>query len=86
MIVMTRFLLLLARFVLAAWFGAATLFVIVGVREIRFQQFSPTIRDELVLIRFPAYYACGFTLLGIALVSQALLIARGRRPCSSPAV
>jgi hypothetical protein len=81
MIAMTRSLLLLARFVLSAWFGAATLFVIIGVREIRFPEFHQTIRDQLVLLRFPMYYACGFMLLGIAFVSQALLVARGwRRP------
>lgn len=78
---MSRVLLLLARFVLAAWFGAATLFVIIGVREVRFPAFDSTIRDQLVLLRFPMYYACGFTLLGIALLSQGLLIVRGvRRP------
>lgn len=78
---MTRVLLLLARFVLSAWFGAATLFVIIGVREVRFPEFSPTIRDQLVLLRFPMYYASGFTLLAIGLASQAILIVRGwRRP------
>jgi hypothetical protein len=79
MIAMSRALLLLARFVLSAWFGAATLFVIIGVREVRFPEFSSTIRDQLVLLRFPMYYACGFTLLGIALVSQVILIGRGWR-------
>jgi hypothetical protein len=67
--------------VLSAWFGAATLFVIIGVREVRFAGFSSPIRDQLVLLRFPMYYAAGFTLLGLAFASEALLILRGwRRP------
>jgi hypothetical protein len=78
---MPRALLLLARFALSAWFGAATLFVIIGVREVRFPEFSPTIRDQLVQLRFSMYYAAGFTLLGLGFASQTLLILRGwRRP------
>jgi len=63
---MSRVPLMLARFLLSAWFGAATLFVIIGVREVRFVGFDSAMRDQLVLLRFPAYYACGFTLLGCA--------------------
>ena len=78
---MSRVLLLLSRFTLSAWFGAATLFVIIGVREVRFPEFSSPIRDQLVLLRFPMYYAAGFTLLGLAFVSQVLLILLGwKRP------
>jgi hypothetical protein len=78
---MSRVLLLLSRFTLSAWFGAATLFVIIGVREVRFPEFSSPIRDQLVLLRFPMYYAAGFTLLGLAFASQVLLILRGwKRP------
>jgi len=78
---MSRALLTLARFLLSAWFGAATLFVIIGVREVRFPGFESAVRDQLVLLRFPLYYACGFALLGTALLSLVLLIAAGgRRP------
>jgi hypothetical protein len=50
---MSRCALLFARFLLAAWFGAATLFVIIGVREVSYPGFESAIRDQLVLLRFP---------------------------------
>lgn len=80
---MRRVTLLLARFLLSAWFGAATLFVIIGVREVRYSGFDSTIRDQLVLLRFPLYYAAGFTILGCAAVNLVLLLSWGlRRPAT----
>lgn len=84
---MTRFALMLARFLLSAWFGAAVLFVIIGVREVTHPGFDSLIRDQLVVLRFPTYYACGFTLLGAAAVSlAACLISGSRRPVMSIAL
>ncbi|MBL8851663.1 MAG: hypothetical protein JNG89_18420 [Planctomycetaceae bacterium] len=79
---------MLARFLLSAWFGAATLFVIIGVREVRFPGFDSTIRDQLVLLRFPAYYVCGFAAIGGALLNLMLLLIQGlRRPATyAPAI
>lgn len=76
---MPRVLLMLSRFLLSAWVGAAVLFVIIGVREVRFPGFESVTRDQLVLLRFPMYYVAGFVLLGTALLSQVLLLARGER-------
>lgn len=76
---MSRVPLLLARFLLSAWFGAASLFVIIGVREVRFPGFDPAMLDQLVLLRFPAYYACGFALLGCAALNLVLLLIQGLR-------
>ena len=58
--------LAVCRFSLAAWVGAAILFIVVGIGEIRV--FDSAMRDRLVLIRFPFYYACGFGLVPVALV------------------
>lgn len=76
---MMRVALLLSRFLLSAWFGAAVLFVIIGVREVTHPGFDSLIRDQLALLRFPAYYACGFPLLGGALASLVLCLACGLR-------
>jgi hypothetical protein len=61
--------LTLARFALAAWVGAAALFVVTGVREVTTTDANlatSTVKDALVAVRFPAYYAFGFTLVGLA--------------------
>jgi uncharacterized membrane protein YdcZ (DUF606 family) len=47
------------RFSLSAWFGAALLFVITSVAEQVFPEFTSKIRDQLATIRFPWYYATG---------------------------
>lgn len=65
---MRSVLLILARLASAGWVGAATLFVVSGVRELRSPAFDSVTKDALVLTRFPAYYAFGFVLVGIALV------------------
>ena len=80
---MPRALLLLARFLLSAWFGAAVLFVIIGVGEVTHPGIGSAIRDQLVLIRFPLYYTCGFVTLGGAAASLVLLLGWGlRRPAT----
>lgn len=76
---MARIALLFARFLLSAWFGAATLFVIIGIGEVTYPGFDSATRDQLVVIRFPLYYACGFTVLGGAAVSLVLTLCWGLR-------
>ena len=66
--------LMIARMTLAAWLGAAALFVATSIREVRPRQagfdfeFDPAIRDQLVTLRFPLYYRYGFSLVGTGLV------------------
>ena len=64
---LARIGLFLARFCLSAWIGAATLFVIVGVTEVTRGNFDSTTKDVLVAVRFPAFYACGATLVSLGL-------------------
>lgn len=61
-----HFLLVLLRFCLCAWVGAATLFVITGIREVTSLKFEPVIKNHLAAIRFPAYYFIGFLLVGLS--------------------
>lgn len=49
-----------ARFALSAWVGAAALFVVVGIKEVRGSEFDSVTRDLLVGLRFPSYYTFGF--------------------------
>lgn len=62
---MFRISMALARFALAAWVGAAALFVVTGIREVRAPELDSYVRDVLVGVRFPAYYAFGFALVGL---------------------
>jgi hypothetical protein len=71
--------LAVARLAAAGWVGAATLFVVTAVREVRFPGFDSTTKDQLALLRFPAYYVCGFALVGIAFLG-ALAASLGSRP------
>jgi hypothetical protein len=71
-----HFLLALLRFSLCAWVGAATLFVITGIREVTSLQFEPTTKNHLAAIRFPAFYFVGILLVGIAILCAVAL--RGR--------
>jgi len=66
--VIPRICLTIARFALAAWVGAAVLFVINGVRQVTFPGFDSPTKDQLALIRFPAYYVFGFALVSAATV------------------
>lgn len=69
---MSRFALLIARFASAAWVGAAVLFVINGVQQATSGQFESMTTDQLVVLRFPAYYVMGFSLVGAAWVGAAI--------------
>lgn len=60
------FLLSLLRFSLCAWVGAATLFVITGIREVTSSDIEPATKNILAALRFPAYYVVGFTLVLLA--------------------
>jgi hypothetical protein len=59
--------LAVARLASAAWVGAAMLFVITAVREVRHPGFDSVTKDTLALLRFPAYYAFGFVVVSGAL-------------------
>ncbi len=67
-----RMALFVARVALTAWVGAAVLFVIVGVREVTSPDFSGEVKDRLVSLRFPIFYAAGFALVGTAWISTGL--------------
>lgn len=71
---MNRFLWTVLRFSLCAWVGAATLFVVTGVREVTMTDFDATTKNVLAATRFPAYYAFGFTLVAVAAISALSLI------------
>jgi hypothetical protein len=64
--------LFVARFCSSAWLGAATLFVIVGIREVTRGGFDSATRDMLVTLRFPAYYVTGAILVGAAWLGTCL--------------
>ena len=66
---MNRFLWTVLRFSLCAWVGAATLFVVTGVREVTMTDFDAETKNVLAITRFPAYYAFGFTLVAISVIS-----------------
>ncbi len=66
---MNRFLWTVLRFSLSAWVGAATLFVVTGVREVTMTDFDAATKNVLAATRFPAYYAFGFTLVAAAGIS-----------------
>ncbi|MGE3998773.1 MAG: hypothetical protein AB7I48_01050 [Planctomycetaceae bacterium] len=55
------------RLALSAWIGAATLFVIDGVRLVTADVFGSVERDHIALIRFPPYYLTGATCLAFAI-------------------
>ena len=66
---MAKIGIMLARLSLAAWIGAASLFVVTGVREVTTENpilNNSPVKDALVGVRFPAYYAFGFTLVVIS--------------------
>lgn len=81
---MQRWALFTARTAVTAWVGAAVLFVVVGISEVVHPGFDSMIRDQLVLIRFPWFYRCGFALVIVGLcgtlaASAAELTARGKK-------
>ncbi len=64
-----RFGLAAARLAATAWVGAAALFVVTAVREVTHPGFDSATKDQLALLRFPAYYVFGFALIGVAVVA-----------------
>ena len=62
-VLMRSVCLTIARVCSAAWIGAAVLFVVTSIREQTSPEFDLITRDQLALVRFPAYYACGFGLV-----------------------
>lgn len=76
---LARVCLFTQRIFLAAWVGAAILFVVTSVAEQQFAGFGPGIRNQLALIRFPRYYAFGFAALGVSLLCGVLRVLSGRR-------
>ena len=74
-----RVCLATARLTLTAWVGAAVLFVVIGVQTATSKDDNlnkSKVKDSLVLVRFPTYYAFGFTLVTISGI--ALLAGRNR--------
>jgi hypothetical protein len=78
---MNRFLWTVLRFSLCAWVGAATLFVVTGVREVTMTDFDAATKNVLAATRFPAYYAFGFTLVAVAGTSALCLILINQEVC-----
>jgi hypothetical protein len=62
--------LTVARLAAAAWVGAAVLFVLTALHEVRHPGFDPATKDTLALLRFPTYYAFGFVLVSVALAGS----------------
>lgn len=74
----SRLILTLLRVVLPAWVGAAVLFAINGSAEQRHtfevgEALNGVVRDELAIIRFPAYYSFGFVCVGTSLALTVIL-------------
>jgi len=55
--------LILIRFCLSAWVGAAVIFVVNGVQDVTFKPFDSLIRDQLITLHFPVYYTIAWVLL-----------------------
>lgn len=77
---MLKLFLFLARISITAWLGAATLFVIVTVTEIRSGKLESLVLDTLILLRFPVYYLFTFSLLAVTLMAGIACwsVSRGR--------
>lgn len=57
------------RLLLSAWVGSAVLYVITSVAEQTNTAFDSVVRDQLATVRFPIYYAFGFWILALAVLS-----------------
>ncbi len=69
---MKHSLLTISRYALAAWVGAAVLFVLTSVAEVRSPELDSATKSTLALLRFPYYYAVGFTLVPVAMICEVL--------------
>lgn len=67
MITLSKLSLCVSRLALSAWIGAAVLFVVVGVAEVKSPLFTSTVKDQLAVLRFPLFYAAGFSLVALSL-------------------
>lgn len=70
---LTRVATTILRFLLAAWIGAAVLYVITSVAEQTSEHFDSRIRDQLAALRFPLYYQFGFVMHAAALLCGLLV-------------
>jgi hypothetical protein len=71
--------LAVARLASSAWVGAAALFVITALRELRHSGFDSATKDTLALLRFPAYYAFGFVVVSAALAGAVFGLVGGEK-------
>jgi hypothetical protein len=69
-----RLALTAARFLTAAWVGAALMFVVQTVRLIVSKRFESVTLDVLAVLRFPIYYRMGFWMVGAALLCTLLAL------------
>ena len=63
--------LTISRFAISAWVGAASLFVVTTLKEVRSPQLDSVTKAELAVLRFPVYYTFAFSLIAVALVLAA---------------
>jgi hypothetical protein len=63
-----------ARCALAAWVGAAAMFVVTAVHEVQSRDFTSREKSQLALLRFPTYYQFGFTLVPVAIAAAAIAV------------
>lgn len=68
---MRRFLILAARLAIGAWCGAAIMFVITTVQEVRSPQFDSVTKARLAVLRFPTYYKFAFACIPVATAAAA---------------
>jgi hypothetical protein len=61
----------ISRFALAAWVGAAVLFIVTTLKEVRSPLLDSVTKANLAVMRFPVYYAFAFLLLGAGILSAA---------------
>ena len=76
---MQRFFLMIARFALSAWIGAAALFVCTSISEQIAPTFDSDMKNTLAAIRFPWYYGFGFGLVGIGFVGSMIGVRRAEQ-------
>lgn len=72
---MKGFWLRISQLCLAAWVGAAILFVATAIQEVTSPELTSDDKRHLALLRFPLYYAFGFVLVSLSLL--AALLSRG---------
>ena len=60
--------LTISRFAMSAWVGAACLFVVTTLLEVRSPKLDSITKAELAVLRFPVYYLFAFSLISTALV------------------